>query len=257
MNTNVEIAPAQTQVEIDRAYIESESSQCKIDDWHYEMRREMQEVLPGLYLGPFSASRNVQRLHEIGITHILCFLDQNEQRLFRTENIVNHFNFWAVEVSDSTTQNLIPLFPLAAGHINETLVQGGKILVCCNGGMSRSPSFVIAFIMQAYDLNASQAYQYVQNRRLCINPNDGFKSQLSEYEPIYKARKSNGGDTQQQQFQQQQRRRRRSLGFDDDMVENGVGQYMRTGGELKRRTTEAASEADNVVGPGVSGMALQ
>ena len=55
MDTNVDFIPVQQQhqhqqqptanIEIDRDYIESESSQCKIDDWHYEMRRDMQEVL--------------------------------------------------------------------------------------------------------------------------------------------------------------------------------------------------------------------
>ena len=32
------------------------------------------------------------------------------------------------------------------------------------------------------------ALQHVQQRRFCINPNEGFTNQLSEYEPIYKAR---------------------------------------------------------------------
>ena len=56
MDTNVDFISLQqqqqqqqqqptTNIEIDRDYIESESSQCKIDDWHYEMRRDMQEVL--------------------------------------------------------------------------------------------------------------------------------------------------------------------------------------------------------------------
>ena len=32
------------------------------------------------------------------------------------------------------------------------------------------------------------ALQHVQQRRFCINPNEGFTNQLTEYEPIYKAR---------------------------------------------------------------------
>lgn len=34
-----------------------------------------------------------------------------------------------------------------------------------------------------------QAYIIVQQRRFCINPNEGFIIQLREYEPIYKAEK--------------------------------------------------------------------
>ena len=32
-----------------------------------------------------------------------------------------------------------------------------------------------------------EALEFTQNRRYCINPNDGFKQQLMEYEMIYKA----------------------------------------------------------------------
>lgn len=75
-------------------------------------------------------------------------------------------------------QNLIPLFPQSTTYIRDVIEKNGKILVCCNGGMSRSPAFVIAYTMETFGLNAVQAYQYVQSRRLCINPNETFRSQL-------------------------------------------------------------------------------
>ncbi|KAJ8656586.1 hypothetical protein O0I10_007663 [Lichtheimia ornata] len=190
-----------------------DSTNCTaVDDWRYEMRREMQEILPGLYLGPFAACRNIQHLQNNGITHILCFLDSNELRIFKTDTLAELFNFKPITVSDSTMQNLIPIFPQCTAYIKEVLENHGKLLVCCNTGMSRSPSFVIAYAMEIYNMNATQAYQYVQSKRLCINPNDSFKSQLSEYEPIYMARKlSHPTD--------QSRRRRRSGGEDeDDMI---------------------------------------
>lgn len=36
----------------------------------YEMRREAQEILPGLYLGPFQASTNMAKLRSMGVTHM-------------------------------------------------------------------------------------------------------------------------------------------------------------------------------------------
>jgi hypothetical protein len=36
----------------------------------YEMRRECQEILPGLLLGPFTASKSIKTLHELRITHM-------------------------------------------------------------------------------------------------------------------------------------------------------------------------------------------
>lgn len=44
------------------------------EEWTYTMRRTMQEILPGLYLGPYSAAlrSKFDLLMEHGITHIIC-----------------------------------------------------------------------------------------------------------------------------------------------------------------------------------------
>lgn len=36
----------------------------------YEMRRDCQEIIPGLLLGPFVVSKQLSRLQELGITHM-------------------------------------------------------------------------------------------------------------------------------------------------------------------------------------------
>ena len=45
----------------------------------YEMRRECQQILPGLLLGPFVASKNLQTLRSLNISHmyatVYVFLD--------------------------------------------------------------------------------------------------------------------------------------------------------------------------------------
>lgn len=43
--------------------------------------------------------------------------------------------------------------------------------------------------MKEYDL-FRRAYTIVQQRRFCINPNEGFMAQLREYEPIYQAQQT-------------------------------------------------------------------
>nr|XP_058943771.1 serine/threonine/tyrosine-interacting protein-like [Pocillopora verrucosa] len=63
----------------------------------------------------------------------------------------------------------------------------GKVLLHGNAGISRSAALMIAFIMETYGLNYRDAFHYVQQRRFCINPNEGFVQQLMEYEPIYLA----------------------------------------------------------------------
>ncbi|KAG2234704.1 hypothetical protein INT48_004142 [Thamnidium elegans] len=171
---------------------------CGMDDWVYEMRREIQEIVPGVYLGPFSACRQVQYLKEKGITHITCFVDLDEAKLFRTETMAAYFNYQQLIVSDSNLQNLIQYFPSTSEYIRNVLANHGKVVVCCNGGMSRSPTFVIAYVMETFNIDASQAYHF-------------------EYEPIYKARQSNTaiGMNEDHTGQQINRRRRRSVPDDD------------------------------------------
>lgn len=49
----------------------------------YEMRREMQETLPGLWLGPIQSAKNVESLKAHGITHIVCIRDAGEKHIVR------------------------------------------------------------------------------------------------------------------------------------------------------------------------------
>ena len=52
-------------------------------NWQYEMRRDMQEIIPGLWLGPYSCARDNSLLHLKGITHILCVRESNEEMMVR------------------------------------------------------------------------------------------------------------------------------------------------------------------------------
>jgi serine/threonine/tyrosine-interacting protein len=47
-------------------------------DWRYELRREAQEILKGLFVGPYQSSRNLEYMHSLGLTHVLCIQDARE-----------------------------------------------------------------------------------------------------------------------------------------------------------------------------------
>lgn len=52
------------------------------------------------------------------------------------------------------------------------------MLVHCAAGVSRSASFVIAYLMKKRDMLYPDALRYVKERRKVISPNSGFKKQL-------------------------------------------------------------------------------
>eukprot|EP00123_Amoebidium_parasiticum_P008791 comp19026_c0_seq1/m.21421 comp19026_c0_seq1/g.21421 ORF comp19026_c0_seq1/g.21421 comp19026_c0_seq1/m.21421 type:complete len:233 (-) comp19026_c0_seq1:282-980(-) len=163
----------------------SESSQ----PWAYNMRRDMQEVLPGIFLGPYAAAKlgQLPQLEKAGITHIVCIREPQEAPFVRC-NFEGRISYLVIEVHDSPGENIIHHFPRFRDFVNGSLSQGGRVLVHGNAGISRSAALLIAYVMERNGMGYDEAYLMVQSRRFCINPNEGFCAQLSEYEPIYKAR---------------------------------------------------------------------
>ncbi|XP_014639738.1 PREDICTED: serine/threonine/tyrosine-interacting protein isoform X2 [Ceratotherium simum simum] len=147
---------------------------CREDaeEWTYPMRREMQEILPGLFLGPYSSAMKSKLpiLQKHGITHIIC-IRQNIEANFIKPNFQQLFRYLVLDIADNPVENIIRFFPVTKEFIDGSLQTGGKVLVHGNAGISRRDAFA-----------------YVQERRFCINPNAGFVHQLQEYEAIYLAK---------------------------------------------------------------------
>lgn len=157
-------------------------------EWTYTMRRSMQEIVPGVFLGPYSAAQKIKLdiLLENGITHIVCVRQDVEAHFIRP-NFPDHMKYLTLNIADTVMENIIPHFPVVKRFVDECLAAGGKVLIHGNAGISRSAALVLAYIMEKYGLSLKKAFAIVQQRRLCINPNEGFMTQLAEFEPIYKA----------------------------------------------------------------------
>lgn len=187
-------------------------------EWKYEMRRECQEILPGLILGPLQAAKSLDVLQGLGITHVVCIRDAKEAFSVKPR-FPEVFRYLVVDLADSEEQNLIRYFPTAKAFIDNAIQDGGRVLVHCNGGISSSPAFVIMFVMQHFQISWEDALHYVQNRRYCISPNSGFITQIKEYEPIYKATVAVAQHPVPQIDRSTSRRKRES--DDDDEDETG------------------------------------
>ncbi|MCL4125387.1 UNVERIFIED_CONTAM: hypothetical protein GTU68_039478 [Idotea baltica] len=118
------------------------------ENWVYAMKRDMQEIIPGLFLGPYnSASKsklNTLLLH--GITHIICIRYGNESNVIKP-NFPEKLIYLTVEMEDTMMQNIIPHIIKCKDFIDQCLRNGGKCLVHSYFGVSRSPSIVVAYVM--------------------------------------------------------------------------------------------------------------
>ena len=76
--------------------------------------------------------------------------------------------------------------------IRENELRGGKTIVHCIAGVSRSVSLCAAYLMTKVrsekvlfgnsNMGATEAIKYIQKRRPCANPNPSFMHQLKKYE---------------------------------------------------------------------------
>ncbi|XP_064489540.1 serine/threonine/tyrosine-interacting protein A-like isoform X2 [Ornithodoros turicata] len=158
-------------------------------DWTYSMRRDMQEIIPGLFLGPYSSAMRskCEQLSKAGITHIVCIRQDVEANFIRP-NFPDKFLYLVLDIADSQTSNIIQYIPQVKRFVDSCLLNGGRVLIHGNGGISRSAALAIGYIMETYGLPYNQVFTFVQQKRFCISPNEGFVSQLREYEPIYRAK---------------------------------------------------------------------
>ena len=95
-----------------------------------------------------------------------------------------------IAVEDRIASKLYIYFDLVADKIQQVHLNGGRILVYCRAGQSRSATLCIAYFMKYHGMNYEDAFQFVRSRRPIIHPNIGFVRQLKEFEQKCKLKES-------------------------------------------------------------------
>ncbi|KAG2357210.1 protein-tyrosine phosphatase-like protein [Suillus spraguei] len=126
-------------------------------------------IADNVFIGNLSAALSTDVRKKLGITHILSVC---------TEYSSTDHNHLTIPVQDSEYEDLLIHLPRGCSFIQSALNQGGKVLVHCAMGVSRSPTIVCAYLMSTRQLSAHAAVQYVRKRRPQIHPNYGFMKQL-------------------------------------------------------------------------------
>uniref|UniRef100_A0A9L0TCL9 Dual specificity protein phosphatase n=1 Tax=Equus caballus TaxID=9796 RepID=A0A9L0TCL9_HORSE len=134
---------------------------------------------PGLR--PHRAQRDIannrRELRRLGITHVL---NASHSKWRGTPEAYEGLGirYLGVEAHDSPAFDMSIHFQTAADFIHRALSQpGGKILVHCAVGVSRSATLVLAYLMLYHHLTLVEAIKKVKDHRGII-PNRGFLRQL-------------------------------------------------------------------------------
>lgn len=131
-------------------------------------------ILPGLWLGSEIDERNDEWMREQGITHDV----HATHRPPKIKNARVH----RVRIDDLPSENIYAHFDSTCTFIDRALSKGGNVFVHCQMGISRSTTLVAAYLMKKRGMGAKQAIAYIEARRPIVNPNSGFRRQLTQWE---------------------------------------------------------------------------
>ncbi|KEG11211.1 putative dual specificity protein phosphatase [Trypanosoma grayi] len=135
------------------------------------------EILPWLFVGGEEAACDRPQLLAKGITAVVNTV------AFAMGNVHDEFfHYLSLYVSDSPDEPIFSLFPVVIRFVEEMRANGGKTFIHCHQGVSRSCSFVIAYVMWHEGMCYDRAFEYVRARRTVCSPNAGFYVNLLLWE---------------------------------------------------------------------------
>ncbi|GAA99812.1 hypothetical protein E5Q_06515 [Mixia osmundae IAM 14324] len=187
-------------------------------DGHFPSR-----ILPYLYLGNLNHASNALMLKELGINHVVSIGESAlvppqhhsmmpfsfGQPKVRTDGRTPINSLWHEQrqgniavldikgCSDDGIDDIGAHFATAIDFIDKARREGGKVLVHCRVGVSRSATLVIAHIMEHLELDLASAYLLVRSRRLniLIQPTLLFMWSLQRFEADLERRRQEQATT--------------------------------------------------------------
>lgn len=139
---------------------------------------KMQEIIPGLFLGPSNVAKDKEYLLEHKIGAILnCTLEKDVPNYFP-----DLFLYHRIPIQDEVDSPLVKYIVqsnriLWGWHEKKKL----NVLIHCECGISRSASLVIAYLMKTLKMPLYIALRHVASKRQWIKPNQGFINILRNY----------------------------------------------------------------------------
>jgi dual specificity phosphatase 12 len=141
----------------------------------------MDEIIPGLWLGPLSdATPEKMKLHNI---KTIINLSQHEYPA------MPGIHCYTLDVADGASVNLRKYFAKTNEIIGNSLKRGEAIYVHCRKGISRSATIVMAYLIYTFGWDPLELLHWIRTIRPCVNPNRGFWKQLKVYAQLQMQKK--------------------------------------------------------------------
>ena len=131
----------------------------------------------GLYITGIGGVTNRKNLEHWNITHVLNLARELEDTAFPDFVDVRYEG-----LRDSEEEDLYRHLPGLVEHIHRVIDGGGRIVVNCVAGVSRSASVCLAYKVRYEGLSLREAFDEVHKARPVVSPNLGFWQALIQWE---------------------------------------------------------------------------
>ncbi|KAI9513226.1 protein-tyrosine phosphatase-like protein [Russula earlei] len=129
-----------------------------------------------LYIGNLAAAKSVDLRRQHGITHVVSVCPDHP---------LQGPHHMIIPVQDSEYDDILIYLPEACRFIRNALEGGGRVLVHCLMGVSRSATVVAAYLMSTCHISVHKALSAVKRVRPQIQPNYGFIKELHAFEACH------------------------------------------------------------------------
>ncbi|CAK1544527.1 unnamed protein product [Leptosia nina] len=153
------------------------------DGISYTPTPDLNEVYPGLFVGDAVAAKDKSFLRRMGINYVLNTAEGKRYTQVDTDHLYYRdcpgLHYKGFQLMDLPSTDISKYFHIAANFIDDGISRGGRVLVHCMMGVSRSATCAIAFLMLKRGMTLAEALALVRSRR-DIHPNEGFIRQLQD-----------------------------------------------------------------------------
>ncbi|KAJ1372522.1 hypothetical protein KIN20_034698 [Parelaphostrongylus tenuis] len=134
------------------------------------------EIVPGLFICGVSALTS-EVMKKNKITHIINAT--TEVPNLRSLGDIQRTKLW---LEDTPQTYIYQHLELQSDQIQVIIADGGRVLVHCVAGVSRSASICLAFLTKYRCRSLREAYHLMKSKRPMVRPNLGFWRQLIAFE---------------------------------------------------------------------------
>ena len=145
----------------------------KIQRW----RLDLTNITDTIFIGSSIVAQNAELLKKKSITHIINCASQ-------LVTPAKGFNTLNIPMVDGGDENILSHVWLTTNFIENAIKSGGKVLVNCIEGVSRSASVIIGYLMISQNIDYMTAFQIVRKQRRCASPHPRFMTQLMQLAEI-------------------------------------------------------------------------